>query len=145
MGHCAWLSSFFRAPNKSLGLVIYRSWKPLLVAGNTGAMSLSVCRPAGCISYECLRPACRPDLIAPQSSQTQVIIIPGALISPFAYSIMARSLAQRGYPSFVVRLPFDLGAKSDSYPQHCSLFARSPQAFFFVHAVLGLLYARPHC
>ncbi|CAN0090721.1 unnamed protein product [Scytosiphon promiscuus] len=37
-----------------------------------------------------------------------VIIIPGALVSPFAYSILARSLAQRGYPSFVVRLPFDL-------------------------------------
>lgn len=39
----------------------------------------------------------------------QVIIIPGALVSPFAYSILARSLAQRGYPSFILRLPFDLG------------------------------------
>eukprot|EP00752_Nemacystus_decipiens_P016500 g14749.t2 len=37
-----------------------------------------------------------------------VIIIPAALVSPFAYSILARSLAQRGYPSFVVRLPFNL-------------------------------------
>ncbi|CAM9173446.1 unnamed protein product [Hapterophycus canaliculatus] len=40
--------------------------------------------------------------------QVGVIIVPGALVSPFAYSILARSLAQRGYPSFVVRLPFDL-------------------------------------
>lgn len=40
----------------------------------------------------------------------QVIIIPAALVSPFAYSILARSLAQRGYPCFVVRLPFNLGA-----------------------------------
>lgn len=37
-----------------------------------------------------------------------VIILPAALVSPFAYSILARSLAQRGYPTFVVRLPFNL-------------------------------------
>ncbi|CAM9961673.1 unnamed protein product [Ectocarpus fasciculatus] len=37
-----------------------------------------------------------------------VIIIPGGLVSPFAYSILARSLAQRGYPTFVLRLPFNL-------------------------------------
>lgn len=32
-------------------------------------------------------------------------------MSPFAYSVLARALAQMGHPSFVVRLPFDLGAR----------------------------------
>ncbi|CAM9295240.1 unnamed protein product [Pylaiella littoralis] len=37
-----------------------------------------------------------------------VIIIPGALVSPFAYSILARSLAQTGCPTFILRLPFNM-------------------------------------
>ena len=42
-------------------------------------------------------------------ASNKVIIFPGAFVSPFAYSILARTLAQRGYPCFVLRLPFDLG------------------------------------
>ncbi|CAM9661813.1 unnamed protein product [Laminaria digitata] len=42
------------------------------------------------------------------SALVGVIIFPGAFVSPFAYSILARTLAQRGYPCFVLRLPFDL-------------------------------------
>lgn len=39
----------------------------------------------------------------------QVIILPGAFISPFAYSPLARDLARRGYPSFILRLPLNMG------------------------------------
>lgn len=42
-------------------------------------------------------------------ASNKVIIFPGAFVSPFAYSILARTVAQRGYPCFVLRLPFDLG------------------------------------
>lgn len=55
--------------------------------------------------------ACWSLVYAPGVMPKQVIIIPAALVSPFAYSILARSLAQRGYPSFVVRLPFNLGIR----------------------------------
>lgn len=39
----------------------------------------------------------------------QVIIIPGGHVSPFAYSPLARELARKGYATFILRLPFNLG------------------------------------
>ncbi|CAM9500439.1 unnamed protein product [Ascophyllum nodosum] len=37
-----------------------------------------------------------------------VIILPGGLVSPLAYAPLARTMAQKGYSSFVVRFDFDL-------------------------------------
>eukprot|EP00752_Nemacystus_decipiens_P003850 g3542.t1 len=37
-----------------------------------------------------------------------VVILPGALVPPLAYAPLARTLARKGYPSYVVRFDFDL-------------------------------------
>lgn len=40
---------------------------------------------------------------------SQVVILPGALVPPLAYAPLARTMAQKGHPSYVVRFDFDLG------------------------------------
>ncbi len=39
----------------------------------------------------------------------QVVFLPGALIQPTAYAPLARTMARRGYPSYVARFEFNLG------------------------------------
>lgn len=41
---------------------------------------------------------------------SQVIILPGAMVPPLAYAPLARTLAQKGHTSYVVRFDFGLGA-----------------------------------
>ncbi|CAM9222912.1 unnamed protein product [Scytosiphon promiscuus] len=40
-----------------------------------------------------------------------IIILPGALIPPTAYAPLARSMAQRGHPTFIVRFDFNLATE----------------------------------
>lgn len=49
-------------------------------------------------------------------TKRQVIILPGAFVSPYAYPPLARDLARKGHPSFIVRLPFGLGELSLAEP-----------------------------
>ena len=46
---------------------------------------------------------------------SKVIILPGGLVSPLAYAPLARTMAQKGYSSFVVRFDFDLGERQIPY------------------------------
>ena len=46
---------------------------------------------------------------------SKVIILPGGLVSPLAYAPLARTMAQKGYSSFVVRFDFDLGERHFPY------------------------------
>ena len=39
----------------------------------------------------------------------KVVILSGMFIPPLAYAPLARNMAQKGHPSFIVRFDFDLG------------------------------------
>ncbi|CAM9223043.1 unnamed protein product [Scytosiphon promiscuus] len=53
-----------------------------------------------------------------------VVILPGALVSPTAYAPLARSMAQRGHPSFIVRFDFDLA--TDGWERVGEIIPKSP-------------------
>ena len=39
----------------------------------------------------------------------QVVILPGAFVPTLAYAPLARNMARKGHPSYVVRFDFDVG------------------------------------
>lgn len=43
------------------------------------------------------------------TSSPQVVIFPGALVPPSAYAPLARTMARKGYPSYILRFEFNLG------------------------------------
>ena len=58
---------------------------------------------------------------------SQMVILPGAFIPPLAYAPLARTMARKGHPSYIVRFDYNLGK-----PGLCRLVStltRKKQAF----------------
>ncbi|CAN0516739.1 unnamed protein product [Ectocarpus sp. 12 AP-2014] len=51
------------------------------------------------------------DTTSGKNHRTGVVIFPGALVPPSAYAPLARTMARKGYPSYILRFEFNLATK----------------------------------